>query len=462
MGEIIKAYIVPHPPIIVPEIGKGQEKDALKTITAYEQVGRKVGELAPDVIIIITPHGLAYSNFVRISPGEILDGSFKDFSAPNLKFEFNNETGLIQKIIENAHSCGIDAGMAGSGKNELDHGSLVPLYYIAKYYKNFSVIRISIAGLSLENLYVFGNCIQKSVNQYDKRIVLIGSGDLSHRLKADGPYGFAQEGPIFDSLLVQAVKAADFKKLLEIDENIREAAGECGLRAFAILFGALNGYCIKSDVISYEGPYGVGYMVAEISVDGQDLSRDLMSYYECKRNSEIEATRKAEDPYVRLARETLENYVRKGKVIEIPDYLPEEMLKRKAGVFVSIKKHGQLRGCIGTISPVTNSIAEEIIQNAISSGTRDPRFNPVKDFELKDLVYSVDVLGEPEKINSIEDLDVSRYGVIVTSGYRRGLLLPDLEGVETPEQQIAIARAKAGISENDNYIIERFEVIRHK
>jgi AmmeMemoRadiSam system protein A len=203
-------------------------------------------------------------------------------------------------------------------------------------------------------------------------------------------------------------------------------------------------------------------MIAELALDGRDLSRDLISFYEERRKNEIEATRKAEDQYVSLARMALENFVKKGKVINIPDYLPDEMLNRKAGVFVSITKNGQLRGCIGTISPVTDSIAEEIIQNAISSGTRDPRFNPVKDYELKDLIYSVDVLGEPETINSIDELDVKRYGVIVSSGYRRGLLLPDLDGVDTPRQQVEIALSKASIDKNEDYTLERFEVIRHR
>lgn len=166
--------------------------------------------------------------------------------------------------------------------------------------------------------------------------------------------------------------------------------------------------------------------------------------------------------HVRLAKETLENYIRTGKKIDVPDWVPEEFKKRRAGVFVSLKKHGMLRGCIGTIGPVRVSIAEEIIYNAISSGTQDPRFPAVRPEELDDLDYSVDVLGAPEKIGSMDELDVRRYGVIVTSGFRRGLLLPDLEGVDTPQEQVAIALQKAGISRSEHFEMERFEVIRYK
>jgi AmmeMemoRadiSam system protein A len=138
------------------------------------------------------------------------------------------------------------------------------------------------------------------------------------------------------------------------------------------------------------------------------------------------------------------------------------MMEERAGVFVSLKKHGQLRGCIGTIAPTCPCIADEIIQNAISAGTKDPRFSPVRESELDDIVYSVDVLGEPEPVDDVSQLDVIRYGVIVSSGYKRGLLLPNLEGVDTVEQQVEIARQKAGIGRNEDYSLERFEVIRHE
>ncbi|NLX64298.1 MAG: AmmeMemoRadiSam system protein A [Clostridiaceae bacterium] len=462
MGEILKAFFVPHPPLIIPDIGNGEESRISSTIEAYHEVGRQVRDLSPDVIILTTPHGPAYSDYIHISPGSRLSGSFKNFGAPRVKFEFNSETGLIDKIVEIARSYGIEAGGEGSSREGLDHGALVPLYFVSQYYTDFTLIRISIAGLSLEQLYIFGYCIQKAVLAYDKKVILIGSGDLSHRLTSDGPYGFAPEGPVFDKYLVETVKEADFKKLIGIDNELCYKAGECGLRSFAIIAGALNGLCVKSNVLSYEGPFGVGYMVAELTPGSRDLSRDLYSFMENKHKTEIEVIRKAEDPYVALARQSLEYYVKKGKILEVPDYLPAEMINQKKGVFVSIKKYGQLRGCIGTISPVTNSIAEEIIQNAVSAGTRDPRFNPVKEFELKDLVYSVDVLEEPEPINSIDELDVKRYGVIVTSGYKRGLLLPDLESIETPAQQVEIALSKAGISKGEKYSLERFEVVRHR
>ena len=137
------------------------------------------------------------------------------------------------------------------------------------------------------------------------------------------------------------------------------------------------------------------------------------------------------------------------------------MYTRRAGVFVSIKEEGRLRGCIGTIQAVQESVAQEIIDNAVSASTRDPRFQPIEEDELDKLTISVDVLGDMEKISSPEELDVKRYGVVVTKGYKRGLLLPNLDGVDTVEEQLAIAKRKAGIKEQEEVSLERFEVVRH-
>ncbi|MGB9612695.1 MAG: AmmeMemoRadiSam system protein A [Candidatus Margulisiibacteriota bacterium] len=163
---------------------------------------------------------------------------------------------------------------------------------------------------------------------------------------------------------------------------------------------------------------------------------------------------------VQLARKTIETYLREGKIIDPPKELIPEM-KERAGVFVSLHRHGQLRGCIGTFAPTTENVAQEIIRNAIESSTADPRFPPMREEELEGLEISVDVLSEPEPVNSINELDAKKYGVIVKSGWRRGLLLPDLEGVDTPEQQIAICRRKAGIGEDEPVELFRFKVRRY-
>jgi len=322
-------------------------------------------------------------------------------------------------------------------------------------------VRIGLSGLPPLDHYRLGKCIAETADTLGRSVVFVASGDLSHKLKADGPYGYAPEGPEFDRQVTAAMASGDFLRFLEFEPNFCDAAAECGLRSFIIMAGALDGKAVAPDFLSYEDVTGVGYGVCAFSVSGDDPDRQFDKIYEKKERDKVLNARANQDEYVKLARFSLETYVRTGKFAELPGGLPEEMTKKRAGVFVSLKKHGQLRGCIGTISPVTGSIAEEILRNAVSAGAEDPRFSPVEESELGDLIYSVDVLSDPEPVDSVSQLDPVRYGVIVTSGRRRGLLLPNLEGVDTPEQQVDIAMRKAGISKGEKISLERFEVVRH-
>ena len=166
-------------------------------------------------------------------------------------------------------------------------------------------------------------------------------------------------------------------------------------------------------------------------------------------------------PLVKLAKDTVEEFIRSGSRKKPPDAPAPEMTE-KAGVFVSLKKKGDLRGCIGTFQSTTENVAHEIIQNAVSAATHDPRFSPVTEDELDEIDYSVDVLMKPEKVAGKSDLDPKKYGVIVKCGDRKGLLLPDLEGVDTVDEQVSIAAMKAGISSGEDIELYRFEVKRYK
>ena len=190
-----------------------------------------------------------------------------------------------------------------------------------------------------------------------------------------------------------------------------------------------------------------------------DESRQFLRIFEESEKSRLK--QKQTNEYVRLAYRAINNYVKHNKA-EVPSGLPEELTKRRAGVFVSIKKHGNLRGCIGTIEPVRESIAEEIVRNAVSACAHDPRFSPVTPDELDMLDVSVDVLTNPVPVKSESELDVKKYGIIVESGYKRGVLLPDLDGIDDVAQQMEVAKRKAGISDAEDFRILRFEVVRHE
>ena len=456
------AVMVPHPPLIIPDVGRGQEKAIQATIDAYHEAAKKIASWQPDTVVVLSPHSTMYADYFHISPGTGARGDFSQFRAPQVKIQVQYDTELVEALSQEAEAREIPAGTMGERDSRLDHATMIPLWFLNHYYTDYKTVRIGLSGLPLSQHYMLGQCIQKAAELCGRNIVVIGSGDLSHKLKEDGPYGFQKEGPEYDSRIMEVMGAAAFDQLFDFTEEFCDKAAECGHRSFVILAGTLDRLAVKAEKLSHEGTFGVGYGVCTYEVEGRAPERDFLRQYEEKIAEEAKRRKESEDAYVRLARQTIEAYVGERRQISIPKDLPEEMYESRAGVFVSLKEEGRLRGCIGTITPVQKSIAEEIIANAISASTKDPRFHPVQSDELDKLVYSVDVLGTPEAITSPDELDVKRYGVIVTKGRKRGLLLPNLDGVDTVEDQITIAKQKAGISTYDDDVqLERFEVVRH-
>ena len=458
---ILASFMVPHPPMIVPAIGRGSEKQIQKTIDAYTQAAKEIALLQPETIILTSPHATMYRDYFHISPGSCASGSFAQFRAPSVAFREQYDTELTDAIETLAAESSFPAGTDGERDPKLDHGTMVPLWFIRQFCSDFKIVRIGLSGLPLTDHYMFGQIIRKAVQSTGRRVVFVASGDLSHKLQSYGPYGYAPEGPQYDERVMDVCGRAAFGELLEFNETFCDKAAECGHRSFVIMAGAWDGIAVKASVLSHEDVTGVGYGICTFYPEGLDESRHFLELHNQKRENELIRKRLNEDPFVQLARQSLESYILNRRKLSVPSDLPEDLLSRRAGAFVSIHKNGMLRGCIGTISPVADTLAEEIIQNAISASTRDPRFPPIRPEELKDLEINVDVLGEPENIRSEEELDVKRYGVIVSSGMRRGLLLPDLEGVDTVAEQIAIARQKAGIRPGEKVSLQRFEVVRH-
>lgn len=459
--SVLAGFMVPHPPMIIPEIGRGSEAQIEETIRAYEKVAEEIAVLKPETIIITSPHSVMYTDYFHISPGRRARGSFAGFRAGQVKFEELYDEELVDQICLLATESHFPAGTLGERDARLDHGTMVPLWFIRRKYDGFKIVRTGLSGLPLTDHYAFGMMLREAAGALGRRVVMVASGDLSHKLQSYGPYGYAPEGPEYDSRIMDVCGRAAFGELLSFDETFCEKAAECGHRSFVILAGALDGRAVKANVLSHQDVTGVGYGICTFYPDGEDPERHFLEKHLKRLEADVSAKTEKADPYVKLARRSLETYIREGKTMAVPEDLPEEMLRTRAGAFVSIHKHGKLRGCIGTIGPTAKNVAQEIIRNAVSASTRDPRFDPVTEDELRWLEINVDVLGKPERIDSADDLDVKRYGVIVSCGSRRGLLLPDLEGVDTPEQQISIAMQKGGIGKNDAYTLERFEVVRH-
>ncbi|HIY64480.1 MAG TPA: AmmeMemoRadiSam system protein A [Candidatus Mediterraneibacter stercoripullorum] len=460
--SVTGAVMVPHPPLIIPDVGRGEERKIQATIDAYDKAARFLADLRPDTVVVLSPHSVMYADYFHISPGSGSKGSFARFRAPEARFSVKYDSEFVEELCREAEARDVPAGTLGERDKSLDHGTMVPLYFLNKYLTDYRLVRIGLSGLSLARHYELGQCIQSMAGQLGRNVAVIGSGDLSHKLKEDGPYGFQKEGPEYDERIMDVMGRAAFGELFDFPEDFCDRAAECGHRSFTIMAGTLDRCSVKAERLSHEGTFGVGYGICTYEVTGKDPQRNFLERYLSEQQKQAEKRKSAEDPYVRLARKTIETYIRTGEKIPVPEGLPEEMYDRRAGVFVSLKEEGRLRGCIGTISPARGCVAEEIIENAVSAAVRDPRFRRVEPEELPLLVYSVDVLGETEEIESMAQLDVKRYGVVVSRGHRRGLLLPNLEGVDTVEDQIDIARRKAGISDDDGPVrLERFEVVRH-
>ena len=452
---ILGAVVVPHPPLIVPAVGRGDERRIQATIDAYDRAAREIVALNPDCLVVTSPHAPLFRDGFHVTTDAALEGSMARFNAPHERLHASCDVELAEDIVRRANGAGVVAVGSDLYRDDMDHGTYVPLYFVRKAYHDAHpdasedlpcpIVRIGLSGLSPETHRELGHVIAEAAQALGRRIGFIASGDLSHKLIPEGPYGFAPEGPVFDEKIGEIFASGDLDALFAFDEDFCDAAAECGLRSFQIMVGALDGLDVHCELLSNEGPFGVGYGVAT-----------------CMPQQGNAPAESAVDPHIALARHSVETFVKTGRPADMPEDVPAELTARRAGVFVSLHEHGQLRGCIGTISATCSSIAEEIVQNGISACSRDPRFDPVSVDELDYLDYSVDVLGDAERISSPDELDPRRYGVIVTKGWKRGLLLPNLDGVDTVDDQLRIAKMKAGIDPYDERVeLERFEVVRH-
>lgn len=457
--------IVPHPPILVPDIGKESLNKISSTQKAMEKLSLQIAELQPETLVFISPHSPAFTDAIAVKSDSSLKGSLKSFGS-SFSVTAKNDLELVEAVVfgcqakdiptfefndKLARRCGYDT--------DLDHGVLVPFYYLGSKLK-LALVSLSISCLSYLKHYELGMIIAKTAKVLKRKVVFVASGDLSHRLSPQAPGGFSPRGREFDQQIQDLFSKGNFSNLLSLEPSLIEEAGECGLRSLITLAGTFDGFKIKTDVYSYEGPFGVGYLVGCVNSLKEAKERALFEAIKEAKLKTAQQKRKEESFPVSLARQTAETYVREGEVITPPAKVPS-YLRGRAGVFVSIKKEGQLRGCIGTTTPIQADTAHEIIRNAISSATEDPRFPPIEASELGDLTFSVDILGRSEEVESEDELDSTNYGVIVEAGSRRGLLLPDLEGVDTVSQQIEIAKQKAGISPNELVKLYRFKVKRY-
>ena len=338
---------------------------------------------------------------------------------------------LARKIIEVS-----DYAEEDYRAHEEEHAVEVQLPFLQYIKPDVRIVPIILGGADADIYKQIGRDIARAIKELNREVVILASGDMTHH----EPQAVAKEK---DMQAVEAMLALDEDELTRRYENLHITMCAHG-PVVALIAAAKELGVTGAELVKYQS-----------SGDATGDYDDVVAY------AGVIFKKSALHPIAALAKATVEMYIREGKRLSPPKNLTLEM-QQKAGVFVSIHKLGDLRGCIGTFEAQQRNVAGEIITNAISSATRDPRFSPVEKDELKDLDYSVDVLTEPEPIEDESQLDPKRYGVIVEAGWRRGLLLPDLEGVDTAAYQIDICRQKGGISPDEPVKLYRFEVKRYK
>lgn len=452
MPQDVFGIIAPHPPIMVKDVGGPRAAVTQESLDALADAGRALGTWDPDTIVVMSPHSPAFSDAFVIETTARLSGSFAQFGAARAHYSYRTDTEFAHALLSDLSERGIPAVDRALepqlSPGTLDHGLMVPMSFLDPSGR-WPVVEIALSYLPYDVHRKVGESVADVARTLGRRVAFVASGDCSHRLTPDAPAGFDSRAADLDRAIVERVSAGDFRGLARIDPDVVEAGGECGLRSF-ITLGGFAGDPAPTRVLAYEGPWGVGYLTALVG-DAALRAADAGAG---------PAPPAAESEIVALARRTIGTYVREGRTL-VAEQLVDARLPAQAGVFVSLHRNGELRGCIGTILATQPSVAEEVVHNAIEAAMHDPRFPALTVDELDDLEVKVDVLHAPEQC-TIDDLDPSDYGVIVTSGWRRGLLLPDLEGVDDVETQVSIAMRKAGIRPNDRCGFERFKVDRYE
>jgi len=268
MAGIVFGCIVPHPPLLVPEIGGGREAEISATIQAMQQLMRKLAEERPETVIVISPHGQSLYDSMGIATSKRIHGSMRRWGARSVDHDFENDPDFVAELEEEARASGIPLeSIDDNNEYQLDHGVMVPVSYLIDGMRNVPLVPLTFCWLPLSVHFSFGQAIRKVAERLKKQVVVIASGDLSHRLIPDAPAGYDPMGQVFDKKLTEAIASYDVSGVLNLDSGLVEHAGECGLRSIVILLGALYGLEVKPRVLSYEGPFGVGYMVAYFEVE---------------------------------------------------------------------------------------------------------------------------------------------------------------------------------------------------
>jgi AmmeMemoRadiSam system protein A len=451
MDERIEfAGLMPHAPILVPGVGGRDLVRVEDTAHAMGKVASHALATNPDTVIVISPHSPRRSGAFGLWYTPRLHGSLGRFGSPEDQVDLPLDRGFADRLEAEAAQRGLRTWRITH--EPLDHGALVPLCYLASAGWRGPTLVVGLNHPGEGGLDELGHAIAAAAQKLGRRTAIIASGDMSHRLLPTAPAGYDPEAHVFDEAFIGLLRKGAFRELRRIDPALVERAAEDVVDSTSVALAA-SGYGSEGrhEVLSYEGPFGVGYGVAILfERDSPGTAAPPAAGTEGQVVSRFE-----ELPAV--ARRAVEAGLRKAQTA--PPFRAGGVLKTSRAVFVTVRSDkGELRGCRGVTSPMGQDLVWETWQCAQSAAFFDGRFTPVRAAELPQLRFTVTVLGQLEPVASPRELDPAVYGVLVSAGDgRRGVLLPAIKGVDSVGEQLAIVRQKAGIADDEIVHIERFK-----
>lgn len=447
-GDVVCAVLMAHAPILVPEIGSERGGAAIASCQAMREAAACVMRHRPKALVLISPHSPRQPRAFGIWADNPMQGSFDQFNAPQITVSLPLDEPLAQAIAAEARVRNLATWEIH--RCPLDHGAMVPLWFLVEAGWTGPTVILSLNYPEDDGLIALGEAIAAAATALPRRIAFVASGDMSHRLTPGAPCGFHPQAHRFDEAFIKLVRAGDYRQIGTIAPKLRERAAEDAVDSTLIAAAAVNWQTTGHQVLNYEGPFGVGYGVAILFAEKTPApDAGPAGAVVIKSDGNI---------LPGVARRSVAAALHAGCTTA-----PEphgDYLGAAGGVFVTIRRRdGSLRGCVGTVTSACPDIVAETWRSARLAALQDKRFAPVKAEELADLRFEVSVLHPLEDVSSAEELEPARYGVIVTAADgRRGLLLPGIEQIKTPEQQLRLAREKGWISPNEPVTLQRFEV----
>jgi AmmeMemoRadiSam system protein A len=451
-GQVMIAALMPHAPVLVPAVGGKRGNRAVASVSAMTEAARRIVRAGPETVVLVSPHSPRRRMAFAIWAGGRISGSLAQFGAPAAAVELPADEPFAATVAEEAGARGLDVWWLRDA--ELDHGAVVPLWHLADAGWRGPTVVIGLNYPGEPGVVELGGAIAGAARRAGRRVAMVASGDMSHRLQPGAPAGFHPRAKEFDGAFIECLRAGDYRKLPDFDPELQDLAAEDAVDSTLVAASAVNWNAAGHEVLSYEGPFGVGYGVAILHQPSPE-NASTGAHQTGALERDVAEPGKA---LPQIARRSVEAAFRGDA--EEPAIEAEGILGERHGVFVTIRgPRRKLRGCTGTLTPHFANTAEETWHVAQDAAFRDGRFAPVDVNELKHLRFEVSVLLPLEEVTSTAELDPRRYGVVLaTEDYRRGLLLPDVKGINTVEQQLTAARHKGGIGEFEPVRIQRFAV----